>query len=275
MLTEQHSRQKVRRDGLPYRQEAERGSGIAAAGAKTELAMLMGGNPMMGAYVIGIVMMLVSWLVSNQLKSRFEKYSRTPLRNNMSGREIAERMLRDHGITNVKVVSVPGSLTDHYNPANRTVNLSEPVFHARNAAAAAVAAHECGHAVQHATAYQWLNMRSKLVPVVSVASRFMQWVILGGILLLSAASPLGEPVLLAGIALFGATTLFSFITLPVEYDASNRALAWIQRNGIVTQGEYEMSADALKWAARTYVVAAIGSLATLLYYIMIFMNRRR
>lgn len=275
MLTEQHSRQKVRRDGLPYRQEAERGSGIAAAGAKTELAMLMGGNPMMGAYVIGIVMMLVSWLVSNQLKSRFEKYSRTPLRNNMSGREIAERMLRDHGITNVKVVSVPGSLTDHYNPANRTVNLSEPVFHARNAAAAAVAAHECGHAVQHATAYQWLNMRSKLVPVVSVASRFMQWVILGGILLLSAASPLGEPVLLAGIALFGATTLFSFITLPVEYDASNRALAWIQRNGIVTQSEYEMSADALKWAARTYVVAAIGSLATLLYYIMIFMNRRR
>ena len=275
MLTEQHSRQKVRRDGLPYRQEAERGSGIAAAGAKTELAMLMGGNPMMGAYVIGIVMMLVSRLVSNQLKSRFEKYSRTPLRNNMSGREIAERMLRDHGITNVKVVSVPGALTDHYNPANRTVNLSEPVFHARNAAAAAVAAHECGHAVQHATAYQWLNMRSKLVPVVSVASRFMQWVILGGILLLSAASPLGEPVLLAGIALFGATTLFSFITLPVEYDASNRALAWIQRNGIVTQGEYEMSADALKWAARTYVVAAIGSLATLLYYIMIFMNRRR
>lgn len=237
--------------------------------------MMMEGNPMMGAYVIGIVMMLVSWVVSNQLKSRFEKYSRTPLRNNMSGREVAERMLHDHGITNVKVVSVAGALTDHYNPANRTVNLSEPVYHARNAAAAAVAAHECGHAVQHATAYQWLTMRSKLVPVVSVASRFMQWVILGGILLMSAASPLGEPVLLAGIVLFGATTLFSFITLPVEYDASNRALAWIKRNGIVTQGEYAMSADALKWAARTYVVAAIGSLATLLYYIMIFMGRRR
>lgn len=235
----------------------------------------MAGNPMMGAYLIGIVMMLVSWIVSNQLKSRFELYSRTPLRNNMSGREIAERMLRDHGITNVKVESVQGALTDHYNPATRTVNLSEPVYHARNAAAAAVAAHECGHAVQHATAYRWLTMRSKLVPVVRVASRFMQWVILAGILLLSAASPLGEPVLLAGIVLFGATTLFAFITLPVEYDASRRALAWIKRSGIVTPDEYAMSADALKWAARTYVVAAIGSLATLLYYIMLFMGRRR
>lgn len=226
---------------------------------------------MMGAYVIGLVIMLVSWLVGQQLKSRFEKYSRTPLRNNLSGREIAEQMLRDNGITNVKVVSVQGHLTDHYNPANRTVNLSEPVYHGRNAAAAAVAAHECGHAVQHATAYRWLTMRSKLVPVVSVASQWMQWVLLGGILLLNQFPGL----LLFGIGLFAMTTLFSIITLPVEYDASNRALAWIQRNGIVTQSEYAMSADALKWAARTYVVAAIGSIGTLLYYVMVYMNRRR
>jgi len=231
----------------------------------------MEGNPMMGAYLIGMVIMAVSWLVSQQLKSRFEKYSRTPLANGMSGREVAERMLRDHGISGVRVVSVPGALTDHYNPANRTVNLSEPVYHARNAAAAAVAAHECGHAVQHATAYRWLTMRSKLVPVVSVASQWMQWVLLGGILLLNTFPQL----LLAGIVLFAMTTLFSIITLPVEYDASNRALAWIKRNGIVTAGEYALSADALKWAARTYVVAAIGSIATLLYYVMIFMGRRR
>ncbi len=171
----------------------------------------------------------------------------------------------------IDVVSVPGALTDHYNPATRTVNLSEPVYHARNAAAAAVAAHECGHAVQHATAYQWLNMRSKLVPVVNVASQWMQWVLLGGILLINQFPAL----LLGGIVLFAMTTLFSLITLPVEYDASNRALAWIQRNGIVTTSEYAMSADALKWAARTYLVAAIGSIATLLYYVMIFMGRRR
>lgn len=232
---------------------------------------MMEGNPMMGAYLIGMVIMAVSWLVSQQLKSRFEKYSRTPLANGMSGREVAERMLRDHGISDVRVVSVPGALTDHYNPANRTVNLSEPVYHARNAAAAAVAAHECGHAVQHATAYRWLTMRSKLVPVVSLASQWMQWVLLGGILLLNTFPQL----LLAGIVLFAMTTLFSIITLPVEYDASNRALAWIKRNGIVTAGEYALSADALKWAARTYVVAAIGSIATLLYYVMIFMGRRR
>ncbi len=225
---------------------------------------------MAGAWIIGLIMMGISWLVSNQLKSRFEKYSRTPLANGMSGAEIATRMLHDHGITDVKVVSVPGQLSDHYNPANRTVNLSEPVYHARNAAAAAVAAHECGHAVQHATAYKWLTMRSKLVPVVQVTSSLVQWVILGGILLINTFPQL----LLFGIILFGFTTLFSFITLPVEYDASNRALAWIKRNGIVTTSEYAMSEDALKWAARTYVVAAIGSLATLLYYLSIFMNRR-
>jgi len=231
----------------------------------------MESNPMMGAYVIGIVIMLVSWLVGQQLKSRFEKFSRTPLRNNMSGREIAEQMLRDNGIPGVRVLHVPGQLTDHYNPANRTVNLSEPVYNGRNAAAAAVAAHECGHAVQHAAAYKWLSMRSKLVPVVSIASQWMQWILLGGILLLNQFPGL----LLFGIGLFAMTTLFSIITLPVEYDASNRALAWIQRTGIVTQSEYAMSADALKWAARTYVVAAIGSIGTLLYYVMVYLNRRR
>ncbi len=226
---------------------------------------------MMGAYLIGAVIMLVSWLVGQQLRSRFEKYSRTPLRNGMSGREVAEQMLRDHGITNVQVISVPGQLTDHYNPATRTVNLSEPVYHARNAASAAVAAHEVGHAVQHATAYSWLEMRSKLVPVVSVASQWMQWVLLGGILLVNS---FGTGLLGFGIALFALTTLFSIITLPVEYDASKRALAWMTNRGIVTSSERELSADALKWAARTYLVAAIGSIGTLLYYVMIFMNRR-
>jgi len=225
---------------------------------------------MMGAYVIGIVMMLVGMLISWQLKSRFKKYSKTPLANGMSGAEIAQRMLSDNGIRDVKVVSVSGQLTDHYNPATKTVNLSDPVYHGRNAAAAAVAAHECGHAVQHATAYQWLTMRSKLVPVVQVSSSVMQWVILGGILMVNRFPQL----LLAGIIMFALTTLFSFITLPVEYDASKRALVWIKRNGIVTTSEYAMSEDALKWAARTYVVAAIGSLATLLYYISIFTGRR-
>jgi uncharacterized protein len=225
---------------------------------------------MMGAYVIGIVVMLVSMLVSWQLKSRFKKYSKTPLANGLSGAEIAQHMLHDHGIRDVRVVSVAGQLTDHYNPANKTVNLSEPVYHGRNAAAAAVAAHECGHAVQHATAYQWLTMRSKLVPAVQLSSTIMPWVILGGVLMINSFPQL----LLAGIGLFAVTTLFSFVTLPVEYDASNRALAWIKRNGVVTTSEYAMSADALKWAARTYVVSAIGSLATLLYYISMYMGRR-
>lgn len=226
---------------------------------------------MMGAYVIGIVVMLVSWLVGQQLRSRFDKYSKTPLANGMSGAEIARRMLQDHGIHDVQVVSVQGQLTDHYNPVTKTVNLSEPVFHARNAAAAAVAAHEVGHAVQHATAYQWLTMRSKMVPFVSFASQWMQWVLLGGILLVNS---FGTGLLLFGIILFALTTLFSLVTLPVEYDASNRALAWMKQRGIVNTAEYALSADALKWAARTYLVAAIGSIGTLLYYVMIYMNRR-
>jgi uncharacterized protein len=223
-----------------------------------------------GAYLIMILIMLASWLVGKQLKNKFEKYSKTPLQSNLSGREIAEQMLRDHGIADVKVISVAGQLTDHYNPANKTVNLSEPVYHARNAAAAAVAAHEVGHAVQHATAYSWLQMRSKLVPVVSVASQWMQWILLGGILLVNSFPQL----LLFGIILFAMTTVFSLVTLPVEYDASNRALAWMTQRGVVTRSEHAMSADALKWAARTYVVAALASIGTLLYYVMIYLNRR-
>lgn len=214
--------------------------------------------------------MLASWYVSSQLQRKFEKYSKVHLQNGMSGAEVAEKMLADHGIRNVRVISTPGRLTDHYNPADKTVNLSEAVYNQRNAAAAAVAAHEVGHAVQHATAYSWLTMRSKLVPVVSVASRFVQWILLAGILLVQKFPDL----LLVGIVLFAMTTLFSVITLPVEYDASNRALAWLENKRIVTQQELAGSKDALKWAARTYLVAAIGSIATLLYYVMIYMNRR-
>jgi Zn-dependent membrane protease YugP len=225
---------------------------------------------MQGGYLIMIVIMGLSWLVGQQLRSRFAKYSRTPLSNGMSGREVAERMLRDNGITNVRVLSVGGQLTDHYNPADRTVNLSQAVYDQRNAAAAAVAAHECGHAVQHATAYRWLTMRSQLVPLVSASSRVVQWVLLGGVLLINVF-----PWLLGvGIALFALTTLFSIITLPVEYDASRRALDWMKQRSIVTAGELTMSADALKWAARTYLVAAIGSIGTLLYYLSIFTGRR-
>jgi uncharacterized protein len=218
--------------------------------------------------MIGI--MLASWLVSNQLKNKYETYSKLHLQNGMSGAEIAEKMLADHGITDVRVISTPGQLTDHYNPADKTVNLSEGVYNQRNAAAAAVAAHECGHAVQHAVAYSMLTLRSQLVPIVSVASNYVQWVLLGGILMVNTFPQL----LLIGILLFAATTLFSIITLPVEYDASNRALAWLEKTQVVTPQEHEGAADALKWAARTYVVAAIGSIGTLIYYVMIYLNRK-
>jgi len=214
--------------------------------------------------------MLTSWLVSSRLKNKFEKYSKLPLNNGMSGAEIAEKMLADHGITDVTVISTPGRLTDHYNPADKTVNLSEAVYNQRNAAAAAVAAHECGHAVQHATAYSWLELRSQLVPVVNIASNYVQWILIGGIFMMK----IFPNLLLIGIVLFAATTLFSIITLPVEYDASNRALAWLENKNMLTRDEQAGAKDALKWAARTYVVAAIGSIATLLYYIMIYMNRR-
>ena len=224
----------------------------------------------MGFYILMIAIFGVSALVQQRLRSKFKKYSQTPISSNLSGREIAEKMLADNGIYDVRVISVNGQLTDHYNPVNKTVNLSESVYHQRNAAAAAVAAHECGHAVQHAHAYSWLTMRSKLVPVVSVSSRYMMWVILAGFVL---ANSLGPGLLYAGIGMFALTTLFSFITLPVEFDASRRALEWIDANNMATSQEYEHSKDALKWAAMTYVVAAIGSLATLIYYVMLAAGR--
>ena len=228
---------------------------------------------MIGYYIIAGVIFLASMYVSNKLKSKFKKYSKMQLQNGMSGKEIAEKMLSDNGITDVEVISVKGQLTDHYNPATKTVNLSEGVYSQRNAAAAAVAAHECGHAVQHATAYSWLKMRSTLVPMVNVASRMSQFVIMGGLVLL-ATTKLGATIFLIGIALFAVGTLFSFITLPVEYDASNRALVWLETKNMVTPQEHDAAKDALKWAARTYVVAALGSLATLLYFISIFLGRR-
>ena len=224
---------------------------------------------MIGAYLIGIVIFLISLAVSQVLKSKFKKYSQMQLRSGLSGKEIAELMLADNGITDVKVVQVNGTLTDHYNPATKTVNLSEPVYFARNAAAAAVAANECGHALQHASAYKWLTMRSKLVPAVQVSSRYMHWIILIGIITIN-SFPYLLPI---GIGLFAMTTLFSFVTLPVEFDASTRALKWMERKNITTSQEQADAKDALKWAAMTYVVAAIGSLATLLYYIMIYLRR--
>lgn len=225
-------------------------------------------------YIIIGVISLFSWIVSNTLKRKFKKYSQVHLRNGMSGAEIAEKMLADHGITDVKVISTPGSLTDHYNPQNKTVNLSDVVYNERNASAAAVAAHEVGHAIQHATAYKWLEMRSNLVPMVNISSKFSQYLIMGG-LMLGAASSLGYWVLAAGVILMGMATLFSFITLPVEYDASNRALAWLENKHIVTREELAGSKDALKWAARTYLVAALGSLAMLLYWVMKLMAASR
>ncbi|WP_298548584.1 zinc metallopeptidase [uncultured Aquimarina sp.] len=228
----------------------------------------------MGYYVIVGAIALISGLVSSRLKSKFNHYSKLHLQNGMSGAEIATKMLEDNGIRDVKVISTPGMLTDHYNPRNKTVNLSEGVYNQRNAAAAAVAAHEVGHAVQHATAYSWLTMRSKLVPVVSIASKMSMWVIMGGVALM-ASMQFGQTIALVGLALYATSTLFSFITLPVEYDASNRALAWLENANMVTSNEYAGAKDALKWAARTYVVAAIGSLATLLYFALQILGRRR
>ena len=218
-------------------------------------------------YIMLGAIALVSWLVSNKLKSKFAYYSKVTLRNGMSGAEIAEKMLQDHGITDVKVISTPGQLTDHYNPANKTVNLSEAVYNQRNAAAAAVAAHECGHAVQHAQAYEWLTMRSKMVPVVNISSSMSQWLIMGGLILgFASKSSIGFYVAVAGLILMAIATTFSFVTLPVEYDASNRALAWLKNKNMVSQQEYAGAEDSLKWAARTYVVAALGALASLLYW---------
>jgi Zn-dependent membrane protease YugP len=224
----------------------------------------------MGFYIIFGFFMLISWLVGHRLRSKFEKYAQIPVSSGMSGRDIAEKMLRDNDIFDVKVISVEGQLTDHYNPSNKTVNLSYDVYHGRSVSAAAVAAHEVGHAVQHAKAYAWLTMRSNLVPVVSFASRYVQWILLAGVLLISAM----PQILLLGIVLFAMTTLFSFITLPVEFDASRRALIWLNSSRIAIGQDNYYAKDALKWAALTYVVAALASLGTLAYYLMIYLGKR-
>ncbi len=219
--------------------------------------------------ILALALSAISWFVSNRLKTKFEHYSKFPVR--LSGKEIAEQMLRESGIYDVKVQSVPGALTDHYNPQTKTINLSDAVYHQRNVAAAAVAAHECGHAVQHATAYQWLAMRSSLVPIVSISSRLNFFIIMAGLAVMAfSQSPI---VLMIGIAMFAMTTLFTFVTLPVEFDASRRAVVWLDQTNQMNNVDHEGAKDALKWAAMTYVVAALGSLAQLIYWISV-LNRR-
>ncbi|MFK7907340.1 MAG: zinc metallopeptidase [Chitinophagales bacterium] len=219
--------------------------------------------------LITFAAMGASMFVGSMLKKRFAEYTNVPIA--MSGKEVAEKMLRDNGIHDVQVISVGGQLTDHYNPGNKTVNLSEVVYNQRNVAAAAVAAHECGHAIQHATSYAWLNLRSQMVPIVNISANWMQWVLMGGIFLMS----MGQSwLLLVGIIMFAATTLFSIVTLPVEFDASNRALVWLNSANITTGMQHEKAKDALFWAAMTYFVAAVASLAQLLYFVMMFLNSR-
>jgi uncharacterized protein len=224
----------------------------------------------MGAWIIAILTMIVSWIVSSVLKSKFRTFSKIPVNYGMTGRDVAEKMLRDNGITDVSIVSTEGELSDHYNPQTKTVNLSRDVYYGNHVAAAAVAAHECGHAVQHAQAYAWLQMRTAIVPAVSFASQWMQWVLLAGVLLINTFPAL----LLIGIILFAATTLFSFITLPVEIDASRRALIWLNSAGITGYDTHPKAQSALRWAAYTYIVAALGSLAILIHYILLYMGRR-
>lgn len=228
----------------------------------------------MGIYwIIFIGIAVISWIVQYRFKSKFKKYSEMPLSSGLSGAEVAEKMLRESGLTDVQIISVEGQLTDHYNPQNRTVNLSPEVYHGRSVAAAAVASHECGHAVQHATAYSWLQFRSAMVPMVSVASRLTTWVLLAGVLLMAFSGNIW--VLAIGVGALFLTTMFSFVTLPVEFDASNRALAWLNSSNIThTTQEHDGAKDALKWAAMTYVVAALAALATLLYYAYILFARR-
>ena len=221
--------------------------------------------------LVSIAIAFFSWRVSERLKYKFELYSQLHLQNGLSGEEIARKMLIDNGITDVRVLSVSGQLTDHYNPKDKTVNLSESVFNERNAAAAAVAAHECGHAIQHSQSYQWLTLRSQVVPAVSIASSYIQWILLIGILTVQ----IFPEVLLIGIIVFSAITALSLITLPIEYDASRRALSWLKNTNMLNNTELAGAEDSLKWAARTYVVAAIGSVGTLIYYVSIFMSNRR
>jgi Zn-dependent membrane protease YugP len=227
-------------------------------------------NPMIIYWVIFIATAVLSWVVSSSLKRKFKEYSKIPTQGSMTGRDVAEKMLRDNDIYDVQVLSTEGSLTDHYNPKTKTINLSKDVYFGNSVAAAAVAAHECGHAVQHAHAYHWLMMRSKLVPVVSFASQWVMWVLLAGMLLIKAFPQL----MLAGIVLFALTTLFSFITLPVEINASQRALIWLNTHEVTSRETHTKAQHALRLAAYTYVIAALSSLATLLYYIMIYMGRR-
>ena len=224
---------------------------------------------MSGGYILILLIGGIGMFVQSRLKSKFKQYSQLHLQNNLSGKEIAEKMLADNHIKDVKVISAKGMLTDHYNPQNKTVNLSEGVYNQRNAAAAAVAAHECGHAVQHAKSYKWLNLRSKLVPTVGISSKLASFLLIAGIFTVNSFPQL----LLAGIVLFAATVVFSIVTLPVEYDASNRALAWLENKNMLTNEEQDAAKDALKWAARTYVVAALSSIATLLYYLNIYSRR--
>lgn len=221
-------------------------------------------------YILIIFIMIASFGIQWVLKSKMAKYSQTPLLSNLSGKEVAEMMLRDNQISDVVVKSVEGQLTDHYDPTNKTVNLSHEVFYGRNAAAVAVAAHEVGHAVQHAQAYAWLGFRSAMVPMLTISSRYMSILLIAGIFLLQFS---WVPLAL-GVALFSLTTIFSFITLPVEFDASSRGLNYLTTRGVVTSSEHTLSKDALWWAAMTYVVAAISSLATLLYYLSILMGAR-
>ena len=226
---------------------------------------------MVSPWILMLVILGLSTFVSWRLRSKFNEYSQIGLSNGLSGAEVAQQMLRQNGILNVRVLSVEGMLTDHYNPADKTVNLSADVYYGKSVASAAVAAHECGHAVQHQAAYAPLKLRSALVPVLTVSSQYIQWILLGGILLLQ-TTPLPLTI---GVALFALTTVFSFVTLPVEFDASRRALAWIQTNGVVNEREYGFAKNALWWAAMTYVVAALGSLATLMYYASILLGGRR
>ena len=228
----------------------------------------------MGYMVLAGILMLIGMVVSGRLKSKFHEYSQIPLDSGLSGKEVAERMLRENNINDVQVVSVGGFLSDHYNPQNKTVNLSPDVYAGRSISAAAVAAHECGHAVQHATAYSMLQFRSALVPVVTITTNLSQWIILAGLGVLGFGIA-NQTLLFVGIVLFAFSTLFSLVTLPVEYDASARALRWMENTGLTSRREHDQAADALKWAARTYLVAAISSIATLVYYILIFTNRSR
>lgn len=225
----------------------------------------------MSGYLILIIAVLIpSWIVGARFKSKIKKYSKIALSSRMSGKEIAEKMLYDNGIFDVSVVVTQGILSDHYNPATKTVALSPDVYHGRSVVSAMIAAHECGHALQHAQAYTFLQFRSALVPIVSFSSRIITWVILGGILLINSFPQL----MLAGIILFGVTTLFSFVTLPVEFDASRRAALWLESTSLTTSGEQVAVKDGLRMAAMTYVIAALGSLTTLIYYVMIFLGSR-